>query len=143
MGLAAFEIYLDSILSLLGPHHLAAHKIVVNGFTNSTVTPFKVIWRGNTLASNQPDNNILAQMNDIARERVAAYGIPFIDTVATMQSTPNLLGCTSTFVHIGSHEFHNYQKNKQAEMNWTMSSMVTNEVMRYICPVPEDLMLVT
>lgn len=139
MGLAAFEIYLDSVLALVGPHHLAAEAIAAGGSNLHGVTPYRVVWRGNTLGGTV-DSQILASMDALARERTAAYGIPYIDTVATMKSTPGFPGCcTVTNVHIGSHEFYNYRKKRNAAMNWTMTSMVTNEVMRYICPLPQGV----
>lgn len=99
--------------------------------------PYRVIWRGNTMYL--PDsrrNALLAELDSVSRQRVSALGIPFLDTAAVMNSTPNWPACCSVSgVHSGSHEHGDFVKAYNRSNDFTASSLVTNMQLRSLCPV--------
>lgn len=141
-----FTAYLDSLLVLLSPHHAASQALQrskqsgVDGAERSeeSVAAYRVIWRGNTMNFGEK-GVILSQLDEIARERVAALDIPFLDTAAIMRSTPNFPNCcTTSGIHIGSHEYVKYTAKWKRANQFTASSLVTNALLRSLCPVPGD-----
>ncbi|MEW5306138.1 MAG: hypothetical protein WDW36_008627 [Sanguina aurantia] len=138
-----FNMYLDSVLALLSPHQAAsklaeaAIKSPNKGGAKARATPFKVIWRGNTLCLGSAKGAILSDLDQVARAKVSAVGIPFLETAAVMRSTPGFPACcTHDGIHIGSHEYMKYNKRHNKPNEFTASSLVTNMVLRSMCPMP-------
>lgn len=140
-----FTAYLDSLLALLSPHHVAfqlsqqAELGAGDSAGVGNVSAYRLIWRGNTMNMGAEKGAILAELDEIAKKKVTALGIPFLDTAAIMKSTPLFPNCcTTSGIHIGSHEYVKYTAKWKKANQFTASSLVTNALLRSLCPVPGD-----
>lgn len=142
---AWFDTYLVSLLALLAPHQAAAIANLDASHRRSTASAstatgaYSVIWRGNTLATPERVEIALVGLDKIARSRVQAVGIPFVDVAAIVSSIPDFPACcTTTKAHFGVQEFHHYISTHGVRNNFTASSLVTNAILRKVCPLPRN-----
>lgn len=128
-----FAMHLDMLLSLLAPHQAAAnHRI---GSATNSVKPFRVIWRGNTMSWTDRLTQLLRDLDEIARVRVQAVGIPFVDVAAILHTVPNF-PTDGVGLHLGMHVYKIFIKDHPGRNKFTASSLVTNALLREMCPLP-------
>lgn len=133
---AWFALYLSSLLHLLQTHH-AAFGAAPTNMSSTKVNAYRVVWRGNTLALTESRAADLKRLDEIANRQVWAVGMPFVNVAAILQTIPNFPACCSLQgTHLGGHEFSSFFQQKHAWNNFTASSMVTNAILRQVCPLP-------
>lgn len=136
MLVSLFTTYLDSLLGMLVPHHRAAQDIHKLGTNVRNITPYNVVWRGNNRVWGHEKK--LEAMDSIARERMKSFGIPFLDTTATMQATPNFPACCIVSkIHVGYQDSWQedpmFYEARNVSNKFTASSMATNEFLQAMC----------
>lgn len=132
-----FQTHLDTLLAILAPHLPPLLPPQVIGTRSHELGTYPVIWRGNTMNQYQRSTEMLREMDMIARERVSAVGIPFVDVAAIVSSVPNFPACCSvSMVHFGFHEFGRFTETNLVRNQFTASSLVTNALLRRVCPMP-------
>lgn len=138
--LQQFGENLDKVLALLTSHSPSSHLAdsVRNG--TNTASTYQSFWRGNTIDYDAGATVVLRKMDNIVRSKALAVGIPFVEVAAVLATVPNFPACcTFSKVHIGMHEFSRFSKMYHARNNFTATSLVTNTLLRGICPRPQDI----
>lgn len=107
-----FGLHMDALLAVLAPQHAAAnckaasavdsmekpcYKVRTGARQVGNVSAYQVIWRGSTLfLDDKLRSELLQEVGEVAKERVLAAGISFMETAALLQTVPNWPSCCSS-----------------------------------------------
>lgn len=135
-----FAIHLDRLLAILSPHLTTSTTQISFRADSSNVSKYPVVWRGNTLNNDPKETELLKELDVVTKGRVSSFDIPFVNVADIVSSIPNFPACCSiSLVHFGTQEFSLYRKVHQVRNKFTATSLVTNALLRNICPIPTNM----
>lgn len=138
--LQKFADNLDKLLALVTLHSPTSHLAQSARNETNTASIYPSFWRGNTMDYDIRPTELLREMDNIARSKVLAIGIPFVDVAAVLGTVPNFPACcTISKVHLGMHEYSKFSTINHVRNKFTATSLVTNALLRTICPRPQDI----